>query len=214
MIAFSISDSGLLMSRPPDLCRSGAAPHPRPFVRIGFAFLVLLLYLPAPSSVYAQSTTAEYQLKAAFIFHFVQLVDWPPEVSSPSGRPLILCIADENALPGLLERTVQGKQIASRPLYVRHLLEKDNPKSCDLLFVVGQDKKRAAALLRAVNNAPILTVGESEDFIQQGGMIGFCLQENKIRFDINLQAAKRANLTISSRLLLLAKSVIGDSKQG
>lgn len=99
-------------------------------------------------------------------------------------------------------------------MQVRHLFEKDNPRGCDLLFIVGQDKRRAAALLKAVNNAPILTVGESEDFIHQGGMIGFCLQDNKIRFDINLQAATRANLKISSRLLLLAKSVIGDSRQG
>jgi uncharacterized protein DUF4154 len=164
--------------------------------------------------VHAQSTTAQYQSKAAFIFHFAQLVDWPPEVSNSPDRPLIFCVADENALNGLLENTVRGKQIGLHPVQVRHLLEKDNPRSCDLLFIVGQDKKRTAALLRAVSNAPILTVGESADFIHQGGMIGFCLQENKVRFDINLQAAKRANLKISSRLLLLAKSVIGDSKQG
>jgi YfiR/HmsC-like len=184
------------------------------FLRFVSALFVLLFCLPAAISVRAQSATAEYQLKAAFIFHFAQLVDWPPEVLGPSSRALTLCIADENALPGLLENTVQGKQIASHGLNVRHLLEKDNPRSCDLLFIVGQDKKRVAALLKAVNNAPILTVGESEDFIQQGGMIGFCLQENKVRFDINLQAANRANLKISSRLLLLAKSVVGDSKQG
>ena len=66
--------------------------------------------------------------------------------------------------------------------------------------------------MRAVSNAPILTVGESEEFIHQGGMIGFYLQENRIRFDINLQAAKRVNLRFSSRLLLLAKSVIGDPR--
>ena len=167
-----------------------------------------------PISVRAQSSRAEYQSKAAFIFHFAQLVDWPPEVSGSLDRPLIFCVANENALNGLLEETVRGKQIALHPVQVRHLLDNDNPRSCDLLFIAGQDKKRIAALLKAVNHSPILTVGESEDFIRQGGMIGFGLQDSRICFDVNLQAARRANLKISSRLLLLAKSVTGDSKPG
>ncbi len=132
----------------------------------------------------------------------------------PPDRVLTFCIADENALLGLLEGTLQGKRVGSHPLQVRHLLENDNPKTCDLLFIVGQDKKRTAALLKAVNNAPILTIGESDDFLQQGGISGFCVQENKIRFDINSPAARRANIKVSSRLLLLANRVIGDSRQG
>ena len=132
----------------------------------------------------------------------------------PPDRVLTFCIADENALLGLLEGTLQGKRVGSHPLQVRHLLENDNPKTCDLLFIVGHDKKRTAALLKAVNNAPILTIGESDDFLQQGGISGFCVQENKIRFDINSPAARRANIKVSSRLLLLANRVIGDSRQG
>jgi hypothetical protein len=115
--------------------------------------------MPSPISVHAQSSSAEYQSKAAFIFHFVQLVDWLPEVPGSPDRPLIFCVADENALNGFLEDTVRGKQIALHPVQVRHLLEKDNPWSCDLLFIVGQDKKRTAALLRAVSNAPTPATG-------------------------------------------------------
>ncbi len=153
-------------------------------------------------------------MKAAFIFHFAQLVDWPPEALGPPDRVLTFCIADEHALPGLLEGTLQGKRVGSHALQVRHLLENDNPRTCDLLFIVGQDTKRTAALLKVVNNAPILTIGESEDFLQQGDIIAFRFHENKIRFDINLPAARRANIKISSRLLLLANRVIGDSRQG
>jgi len=207
-------DCVLPQSRDGYVRRLDIGPRPLHILRFAFAFLVSLFLLFTAISAQAQSNTAEYQLKAAFIFHFAQLVDWPPEVLEPADRVLTFCIADENALPGLLEGTVQGKRVGSHPLQVRHLLEKDNPRACDLLFIVGQDKRHTAALLKAVNNAPILTVGESDDFIRQGGMIGFCLQENKIRFDINLPAARRADLKISSRLLLLAKSVIGDSKQG
>jgi hypothetical protein len=74
--------------------------------------------------------------------------------------------------------------------------------------------QRVSAILTNSKDAPALTVGVSENFIQNGGMIGLCLQENKIRFNINLKAAQRANLRISSRLLLLAKSVIAEGKTG
>lgn len=178
------------------------------------ALAVLLFQLLAPDFAHAQPNSAEHQLKAAFIFHFAQLVDWPADALGTENRPLVFCTKGENTPPGVLEATVQGRQIASRPLEVRHLQEKENPAGCHLLFIVGKDKRRAAAILANLNNAPILTVGESDDFVQQGGMIGFCLLENKIRFDINLKAAQRANLKISSRLLLLAKTVIGDGRQG
>jgi hypothetical protein len=168
----------------------------------------------APIPAHAQSSPSAYQLKAALVFHFAQLVDWPSDSLGPGNRPLIFCTVGENTLPGVLEKTVQGKQIGSRSLEVRHLQENDNPKGCHLLFIAGRDKKRAAAILAGLNSAPILTVGETDDFVQRGGMIGFCLLENKIRFDINLNAAQRANLKISSRLLLLAKTVIGDGRQG
>lgn len=178
------------------------------------ALVVLLSQLLVPNSAHPQSNSAEYQLKAAFIFHFAQLVDWPADALGPENRPVILCTTGENSLFGVLEATIQGKQIGSRPLEVRHLQEKENPAGCHLLFIVGRDRRHAAAVLAKLNNAPILTVGESDDFIQQGGMIGFCLLENKIRFDINLKSAQRANLKISSRLLLLAKTVVGDGRQG
>lgn len=161
-----------------------------------------------------QAQLEEYQVKAAFLFHFAQLVDWPSGSLGSENSPLILCTAGENALSGILEVLVQGKEIRSHPLQVRHLREKDNQAACHLLFIVGTDKKHAAAILTGVNNAPILTIGESDNFIQQGGIIGFCLQENKICFDINLETANRAHLKISSRLLLLARSVIGNGKQG
>lgn len=176
--------------------------------------LVLLFHPLVLNSAHAQSNPGEYQLKAAFIFHFAQLVDWPADALGLENNPLILCTTGENTLPGVLENIIQRKQIGSHPLVVRHLQEKENPAGCHLLFIVGSDKKRVAAILASLNSAPILTVGESDDFVQQGGMIGFCLQENKIRFDINLKMAQRANLKISSRLLLLAKTVVGDGRQG
>lgn len=176
--------------------------------------IVSVLCLLTPLRAHAQSNSAAYQLKAAFIFHFAQLVDWPAVALGAENSPLILCTVGEDSLGGILEATVEGKQIGTRPLAVRHLQGKETPTGCHILYIVGQDKKRVAPVLASLKNAPILTVGETDDFVQQGGMIGFCLQDNKIRFDINLNGAQHANLKISSRLLLLAKTVIGDGKQG
>jgi len=214
LVAFSTSDSILRKSSRAPCAQIRAARFSSLALRTLLALLVLLLHPLALITADAQSDSSEYQLKAAFIFHFAQLVDWPAEAVGPGNRPLILCTAGEDTPSGVLEATVQGKQIGSHPLEVRHLQEKDSSSGCHLLFIVGRDKRRVPAILAGLNNAPILTVGESDDFVQQGGMIGFCLQESKIRFDINLKVAQRANLRISSRLLLLAKTVVGDGRQG
>jgi YfiR/HmsC-like len=181
--------------------------------RITVASVIVFLFL-APRRVPARMQADEYRVKAAFLFHFAQLVDWPPESLGPGDRQLIFCTLGEPAESNALESIVEGKQIGSHPIKVQHLRESDDLRSCRLLYILILDKKHVGAILARLENASTLTVGESEDFVQQGGMIGFALQDKKIRFNINLQSAQHANLKISSRLLLLAKSVVGDPGQG
>ena len=180
-----------------------------------FARLLVFLVILAPvSSLRAQSQVEESRVKAAFLFHFAQLVDWPQESLGAANQPVTFCALGDDPLSGALEATVQGKQIASRSIVVRYPHESDDLSGCHLLYIASRDKKHVADILARLKRAPVLTVGETDTFAQQGGMIGFALQENKIRFDINLLAARRSNLKISSRLLVLAKSVIGDPGQG
>jgi hypothetical protein len=100
--------------------------------------------------------------------------------------------------------------VGSRPLRVLHLKPAEGFQGCQVLFVGRRDAARLSRVLGELKAGPILTVGESDGFVEQGGMIGFCLVENKVRFEINVQAAEQAKLRISSRLLLLAKTVIGN----
>jgi hypothetical protein len=158
----------------------------------------------------AQSQAGEYHVKAAFLFHFVQLVEWPTDEPESPGNPLTLCMLGEDPFRGDLEVTLAGKSVGSRPLRVRHLKPAENFQGCQVLFVGRRDAGRLSRVLVELKAGPILTVGESDGFVEQGGMIGFCLVENKVRFDINVQAAEQAKLRISSRLLLLAKMVIGN----
>lgn len=153
-------------------------------------------------------------VKAAFIFHFAQMVEWPTDVIAAGATPVVMCIADDDSYASALHSAVDGKLIGTHPIQVRYLREKADPRGCHLLVIAGKDKKQRQALLNAVKDAPILTVGDSDDFTSTGGVIGLFLEDNKIRFDINLNAARRANLKISSRLLLLARNVIAAGKQG
>lgn len=142
------------------------------------------------------------------------MVEWPPDIFGADGSPLVMCTIGDDSYAAALDFVIDGKQIGSHPIQTRHLHDKVPTRGCHLLVISAKDKKRAAAILAEVADEPVLTIGDSEDFAASGGIIGLSLQDNKVRFDINLNAAQRANLKISSRLLLLAKRVIGGGKQG
>jgi hypothetical protein len=157
----------------------------------------------------AQTTAEEYRVKAAFIFHFAQLVDWPPETQTATDNSLVLCTLGEDPFQGMLEVTVAGKAIGNRVIRVRHLGKLLDIQACQILFLGKEQSKRFPLLVTNLRNAPVLTVGETAGFLDAGGMIDFLLEENKVRFDINLNAAEAAGLKIGSRLLILAQHVVG-----
>ena len=151
----------------------------------------------------------EYRLKAAFLFHFAELVDWPVEAFDGDRKPLVLCTLGGNPFEGGLEAVVNGKLLGARQIRVRHLKQAQEIPGCHVLFIGSSEQARVPMILAKLKDAPILTVGEPEEFVKDGGMIGLRLEGNRVRFDINLEAARRAGLKISSRLLVLARIVIG-----
>jgi YfiR/HmsC-like len=179
----------------------------------GIAIAVSLLFAGSREMGRAQSTDEEYRVKAAFIFHFAQLVDWPPETRTGAADSLFLCTIGEDPFQGALEGTVAGKVIGNRVIRVRHLNQPDDMPTCHVLFLGRAQSKRIPMLLADLHNAPVLTVGETADFLGDGGMISFVLDQNNVRFGINLDAAEAAKLKIGSRLLLLAQTVIGESRE-
>lgn len=159
----------------------------------------------------AQTSADEYRVKAAFIFHFAQLVDWPPEAPASAGNSLLLCTLGDDPFRGALEDTMAGKAIGHRLVRIRHLGEPKDMQACQILFLSKAQSKRIPMLVTDLHKAPVLTVGESAGFLDAGGMIDFLLQENTVRFDINLEAAESAGLKIGSQLLILADHVAGES---
>lgn len=164
----------------------------------------------AVNLAWAQSKADEYRVKAAFLFHFTQLVDWPPDALGDEKAPLTLCTVGEDPFKGDLDGMVEGKRIGVRTFRVQHFKETQDIRSCQVIFIGAGERSHVPALLAELQDARVLTVGETDGFVKQGGMIGFFLENNKVRFEINLEAAERAKLKISSRLLLLAKNVVGN----
>jgi YfiR/HmsC-like len=178
---------------------------------VSLTVLLLTLFAPGAERTRGQSNDEEYRVKAAFLFHFAQLVDWPAEPLSGTDNSLSLCTLGEDPFQGTLEGTVAGKAIGNRTIRVRHLFTPQDLQACQIIFLGKAQSKRIPTLVADLHNAPILTVGETAGFLDAGGMICFLLQENKVRFEINLNAADSAKLKIGSRLLILAQRVVGES---
>ena len=191
---------------------AGQSPSRRAFRgrwHTGLLHLFILGALAAAPVLGQNNSTSEYEIKGAFLFHFAQFVDWPPETFKDATSPLTFCTLGEGPFHGALTASLSGKTIGTRPLRVLHLKTSQESQGCQVLFLAASDKKMIPVVLAGVKGQPVLTVGETEHFVLDGGMIGFLTEENKIRFAINLQAAGKARLKISSRLLSLAKSVVG-----
>ena len=204
------ADSSGLIPRKPGLEQPPSARTMRRIVSL--TVLLLLLLAGGARSSKGQSNEEEYRVKAAFLFHFAQLVDWPPETLPATDNSLFLCTIGEDSFQGTLEAMVAGKAIGNRIVRVRHLEQPQDMHSCQIVFLGKSQNRRIPALVADLHNAPVLTVGETTGFLQAGGMICFLLQENKVRFEINLDAAESANLKIGSRLLLLAQNVVKESQ--
>ena len=179
------------------------------WVALPAAFFLLLAWAGKPTG--AQTADEEYRVKAAFIFHFAQLVDWPPEKPTGTDNSLVLCTLGQDPFQGMLEGTVAGKAIGNRILRIRHLGEPQEMQACQIVFLGRSQSKRIPMLVATLHNAPVLTVGETAGFLDAGGMIDFLLEDNKLRFEVNLDAAESADLKIGSRLLVLAQRVVGES---
>jgi hypothetical protein len=177
-----------------------------------FAVLISLLLPGGWQQSGAQNSDEEYRVKAAFIFHFAQLVDWPADTQTGPNNSLFLCTLGADPFQGTLESTVAGKVIGNRIIRIRHLEEPQEMQACQIIFLGKAQSRRIPMLVADLRKAPVLTVGETAGFLDAGGMICFLLEQNKVRFDINLDAAGSANLKIGSRLLILAEHVVGDSR--
>jgi hypothetical protein len=166
--------------------------------------LVVTLCPPAHSQ---SEQPGEYQLKAAFLFNFAKFIDWPPGTFATAASPFTICILGEDPFGHDLDESLRYKTIAYRSIAVRRCQTEAEARACQILFVSRSQSHRISNILQGLRGANVLVVGESEGFAAGGGAIEFVLQEDHVRFRINPEAAARAGLTVSSKLLALATIV-------
>lgn len=150
---------------------------------------------------------SEYQVKAVFLFNFSQFVDWPTQAFDDARSPLVIGVLGEDPFGAALDEAVQGETVNGRPLEVRRYRKVEEIDHCHILFINLEPQYPLADLLKRLHERNVLTVSDSREFAKTGGVIELVTVDNKIRLQINLDAAKLSNLTISSKLLRPARIV-------
>jgi hypothetical protein len=159
------------------------------------------------SPVVAAPTTAE--VEAVFLFHFSQFVDWPVQAFPDSSSPIVIGVLGSDPFGAALDDVVRGEMVKGRPLVVRRFQRIEQLTDCHILFVSRSERARLEPIVQTLKGRSILTVSDLEGFAGDGGVIGFVLVDNKIRLRVNLEAARDAGLTLSSKLLRPAQIVGG-----
>lgn len=176
----------------------------RPWQRL--AAIALLCAVSPAVLMQAQNRrpVTEYDVKAAFLLNFLKFVEWPPAEEGHQRTSFSICILGEDPFGPSIDRIVEGETVNNRPVLVRRVRVLREP--CEVLFVSGSERDVPAVLSELPPGT--LTVGEAPEFLQDGGMINFVIDDRRVRFDINRGAAERASLRISSRLLSVARTVL------
>lgn len=198
------------------------------------SILLMELFI-TPAMAAGSIQNREQQIKAAFLYNFIKFIDWPEENTADSNEPMIIGIIGSEDFINAFE-PVKNKKIKNRNISVKYFaglekLDKSGKddesqldreiqkklKACHLLFICAcepESIENSTKIIKAVKDLPVLTIGETVDFLESGGIINFLMEDKKVRFEINNTAAKQAKLKISSKLLRLAKRVIEEKPSG
>ena len=175
--------------------------------RLRILTIAMSLTLGIGLAAASAQSAPEATLKAAFLYNFAKFAEWPADAAAVD--PLVICVLGDPAIANALDETVKGRTIDGRKVGVSRV-KPDGLRACHVLYIAGLDARAANQIVDDLNNAPVLTVADREQFAQNGGIAGLFVEEGRMRFAINVEAAQRCRLRISSRLLSLAKIVKDD----
>jgi len=170
---------------------------------------MLVATLAAVLGASAQAApAAEYRVKAAFLLNFLHFVEWPPETFANANAPIVICVIGDDPFGDALEQTVEGEAVGQRRIVVRRARTIAEVPPSQLVFISRSEGGRLDDVFAALGSAtPVLTVSDIDHFAGRGGIIGFLLDRNRVRFEIDRSAAQRRHLKLSSQLLSLGRIV-------
>jgi YfiR/HmsC-like len=171
-----------------------------------------LLSLASPGAVaQAPPVLREYEIKAAYLLNFTRYVEWPDDAFPGAGEPIVLCVLGRNPFGPLLEQTMAGRTSQARRIEVLELDGVAEAVECHGVFVSREERRLRPDLLEQLERRGLLTIGEGNEFVRDGGVLGFVPVAQTVRFAVNLDAGRRAGLRLSSRMLALAVAVYDSS---
>ena len=196
----------LISSSPPPLPRSARAvttPGQHGSRAFWPACRLLAVLLTVGLSCAQDRNSNEYAVKALFLYNFAKFVDWP---AAMLGGPICIGVFGNDPFGQVLDDAVAGKTVNGRPFIVRRLKSEPEARQCQIVFV-NVEKRLMRSTLEKLKDCGVMTVGDTRGFAEAGGVVNFLLIDDRVRFEINLDAAARAGLKFSSKLLILAKIV-------
>ena len=176
------------------------------------AALVWLLF--AGSSALGQQKPSEYKVEAAYLYNFGRFVEWPAKSATAQTSSFTICVLGEDPFGQALDATLAGETIGNQRVAARRISISQMSGDCQILFISSSEANRLNKIIEALDKSAILTVSDIPRFSQRRGMIEFVLEENRIRFEVNLTATQRAGLTLSSDLLKVATVVRKNPQPG
>ena len=168
-------------------------------------FLIALVFISLSAN--ADEVSRVYMIKAAFIYNFTKFVMWPQQGSYSDAESFNVCILGDDRLTAAAS-TIQGKSVQGKVLQIKYITNAGENGECEIIFLAISNTERLQQALETIKGTRVLSVGDSNDFVDNGGIIGLFVENNKVRFDINQLAADDSGLKINSRLLELANRVI------
>ena len=178
---------------------------------VWFVMFTLSLFLGLSLPAWA-TTSKEYQVKAVFLFNFAQFVEWPIQAFPEAKTPLVIGVLGEDPFGDYLDELVRGESVNSRTLVVKRYSRVEDVGTCHVLFISQSETRNSQKIFAGLNGRNILTVGDLENFVPSGGMIGFASDKGKVRLRINVETAESSGLKISSKLLRSAEIVTSGKK--
>jgi hypothetical protein len=180
----------------------------RQLQRLAMTIIGLSLLLRAPSLLLArEDAPTEYQVKAAFLLNFAQFIEWPADALPGRDSPFVIGVLGDDPFGEVLEQTFANEAVQDHRVRIVRSNQVEDLRDAQLLFICRSEREHLGEILAAVQNRPIVTVGELADFARRGGIINFYLDGNKVRFELNADAAQHKGLRVSSQLLKRARIV-------
>ena len=165
--------------------------------------MAALVLLGTPAANAAEDGALEYAVKATYLYKFIPFVEWPPSAAAPSSS-VHLCVLGNDPVGDMVDRAAAGLRVDDRTIVVRHLRAIDRHSGCHILYVTGSETQSVAQALASVRGTPVLTVTDAAQEQRVKGIINFVVRDDRVRFEIDNEAAAENGLVISSKLLSLA----------